>query len=256
MGGPVGDEGLALLAGLTELKYLDVSDGSKCTDNGIVQLRGLKQLEALILQGEFTDKALRHLVKLQALQRIVLTGNVRISVHGQARLAAMPAMQQVSIRQWSSPTISRALRIGDRAPSFTVTTLDGKKVSLDDYRGQVLCLYFYGTWCAPCVANTPKLRELYEELSQLENFAMLSLSFSESELMPRQYVKRFGLTWPHVSVAWASKVVDDYGVKGAPSYFLIGPDGRIISTSGNPDQIKAAVAKALGQPLNGSQVDP
>lgn len=141
----------------------------------------------------------------------------------------------------------RSPAVGDVAPAFAVETLDGRKISLADYRGKAVLLYFWGTWCAPCVAATPHLRNLQAEWSiRYKDFAMISLSMGDIEPRLRDFVKQQKLTRPQVRLGRHSKVAADYGIDdSAPHYFLVGPDGRIASTEMDYNKIKAAVAQLV-----------
>ena len=63
--------------------------------------------------------------------------------------------------------------------------------------------------------------------------------------MLRRHIEKNKLTWPQVRLGIHSQVVADYGAKGVPAYFLVGPDGRIVSTEENWGKIKATVANVL-----------
>ncbi len=74
---------------------------------------------------------------------------------------------------------------------------------------------------------------------------MLSLSFSEEPFLPRRHAERHQLTWPQAALGDDSKAQVAYGVSGAPTYFLIGPDGAVASTARDWDQIKRDVRRIL-----------
>jgi peroxiredoxin len=122
------------------------------------------------------------------------------------------------------------------APSFAAKTLDGKDIKLEDYRGKVVMLYFWATWCKPCVAGSPKLKKGYKDLKASfgDDFEMISLSMDDYEQSVRQHVNKHKLTWPQVRIGHYSKIASDYGVEGAPQYFLIGTDGKILLSPESP----------------------
>ena len=91
----------------------------------------------------------------------------------------------------------------------------------------------------------PELEKLYQELTaKYDRFEMISISYLEPEDRTRKVVEQYHLSWPQAALEDNSKLVADYGVIGAPYYFLVGPDGKIVSTSGR-SQIAAAVANTL-----------
>jgi peroxiredoxin len=123
------------------------------------------------------------------------------------------------------------------APSFAIETLDGKDIKLEDYRGKVVVLYFWATWCRPCVAGTPELKKVYADMKTSfgNDFEMISLSMDDSEHLVREHIKKYDLTWPQARIGLNSKISSDYGVNDrAPMYFLIGPDGKILLSPESP----------------------
>ena len=67
---------------------------------------------------------------------------------------------------------------GDLAPDFTLSTLDGKQVSLSNFRGKVVMLHFWATWCPPCVEEIPTIDKLYRQMLG-KNFEVLAVSVDE-----------------------------------------------------------------------------
>jgi thiol-disulfide isomerase/thioredoxin len=139
------------------------------------------------------------------------------------------------------------LGVGDRGPDFRVQTLDGKMLSLDEFRGKLLVVDFWATWCAPCVSELPALRALREAYRDEPRFAIVSLSLDESPDALARLVKDGGLAWPQALLGPDSPIADAYGATAIPATFLIGPDGRIVDRDLRCGGIKAAVARALGR---------
>lgn len=238
----VSDGGMAYLAGLTALE--DLAPWISMTDVGLSYLANMNKLERLQVKGDFTDKGLKHLEKLKSLRTLrITTGNDFSPASVEQLQNASPLLR--SLKVYKSRDVKRRPDIGESAPPFTCKTLEGKELKLHDYRGKVVLLYFWATWCSPCVASTPGLKKLYEGLSQYDGFAMIALAIDKDEFRLRRHIEQYGLTWPQVRLGLNSQVAADYGVKGVPAYFLIGPDARIASVEKNWDKLKAAVVKAL-----------
>ena len=150
-------------------------------------------------------------------------------------------------RLQASQVGTEPLRVGTRAPDFRVQTLDGKVLSLDDFRGKFLLLDFWATWCAPCVSELPALKALHEEYRDEPRFAIVSLSLDESSDDLARLVKEQGLAWPQALLGPDSPIAAAYGATAIPATFLIDPDGRIVAKDLRGAGLKAAVARALGR---------
>ena len=115
-----------------------------------------------------------------------------------------------------------------RKLDFTVKTLDGKRLSSESLRGKVVLLDFWGTWCPPCIAAVPTLRDLSRDMKD-EPFVLVSIAVEEDDGPVRQFVKKYQMDWPQVwdpHAALARKA----GVARFPTYVLLGHDGTILST--------------------------
>ncbi len=86
------------------------------------------------------------------------------------------------------------LKIGTEAPDFTLKTLDGKEVSLSDYRGKKVLLNFWATWCDPCKAEMPEMQKYYDE-HKSENIEILAVNIDPLNNV-KGFVKEYGLTFP------------------------------------------------------------
>ncbi len=115
---------------------------------------------------------------------------------------------------------------GKTAPSFTLPTIAGAELSLEDYRGKFVFLNIWATWCAPCREEMPSMQRLYEKMVNT-NFEMLAMSIDAGEEEVIKFINEYGLTFP-VPMDVSQEISAQYKITGVPETFLIGPDGVIM----------------------------
>jgi thiol-disulfide isomerase/thioredoxin len=205
----------------------------------------------LVVKGHFTDEGLRYLEGLSSLRQLKITTSGEISTDAQERLKRkLPNLSSYNVQR--SREVQQPPEVGEAAPPFAPKPLDedsdsGEEISLE---GKAVLLYFWATWCAPCKASMPALKQLYAELKKRhgDRFVMLGLSLDSDETSVRRYVEKEAIPWPQICIGRYSQTAADYGVFGVPMYYVIGPDGRIIfSDHERGDAIEAAVDKALSK---------
>jgi len=114
-----------------------------------------------------------------------------------------------------------------QAPDFTLEDLNGVKVSLSDYRGKIVFLNIWATWCKPCEVEMPAMEKLYQKF-QDQNFEMLTISIdTEGKQVIEPYMKKWDLTFP-VLLDPESKIVQKFNITGVPETFLIDPQGVVF----------------------------
>jgi RNA polymerase sigma factor (sigma-70 family) len=144
-------------------------------------------------------------------------------------------------------TSGQPLRVGDAAPAFAVKTLDGKDLRLADFKGKIVLLDFWATWCGPCVAELSNLKAVHNALGADRRVVMVALSLDESPDAARAVVKDEKLSWLQGYLGPDSPVTEAYGATAIPATFLIGPDGRVLARDLRGEQTRTAIEKALGR---------
>jgi len=145
--------------------------------------------------------------------------------------------------------IQEDLGIGQPAKDFTTTLTDGDELTLSSLRGEVTLIDFWATWCQPCRAELPNLKELYAEFHP-KGFEILSIGLDEPEALDRAraYIEENSLPWRLAlsGRGWDDEVAALYKVNGLPSTGLIDRDGILRHVDLHGDGLRAAVEELIG----------
>jgi thiol-disulfide isomerase/thioredoxin len=120
------------------------------------------------------------------------------------------------------------LAVGQQAPEIEGKDLDGKPLKLSDYKGKVVLLVFWGSWCGPCMAMVPHERELAERFKG-RPFALLGVDCEENKDTARAVMARERMTWPswYDGAPGTGPIAQRYHIRGYPAVFLIDAGGII-----------------------------
>ena len=150
---------------------------------------------------------------------------------------AFPASAQ-PLKQWK----------GGATPALELQDVDGKLHRLADYRGKVVLLNFWATWCAPCREEMPSMQALGESLEG-RPFAVLAVNVGEGERAARDFGEKMALRFPILldremttTRAWSARVL--------PASYVIGPDGKVAysylgAINWNAPQVKTALERLM-----------
>jgi peroxiredoxin len=126
-----------------------------------------------------------------------------------------------------APFSFNPLKAGQPAPDFTFPGLDGKMVSLSDYKGKVVLVNIWATWCPPCVDEMPSMEKLYRELKD-ENFEILAVSIDAlGKKAVAPFMKKYNLSFPALMDPDGT-IKDLYQTTGVPESFIINKDGILV----------------------------
>jgi cytochrome c biogenesis protein CcmG/thiol:disulfide interchange protein DsbE len=132
--------------------------------------------------------------------------------------------------------IEGALANGERAdaPGFEMARLSGEgRRALDDYRGQIVVLNFWASWCEPCREESPLLQRWHERLSEGGRGTVLGIDVDDVTSDANAFIEEFGLTYPMLKDP-GYDVRSEYGVAGLPETVVIDREGRITAIKRGP----------------------
>ncbi len=117
------------------------------------------------------------------------------------------------------------INVGEIAPDFTLPDLDGNEVRLSEFRGKVVFVNFWATWCPPCRAEMPDIESLYQEYKD-EGLVVIGIDIGEPEATVRRFVQQGGYSWTFVLDSDGA-VAANYNIRAIPTSFFIDREGVI-----------------------------
>lgn len=114
-------------------------------------------------------------------------------------------------------------------PTFSIPDVNGERVSSDRFRNNYLLIDFWASWCAPCVADIPNVKKVYEAY-RAKNLSIISISLDDDKVRWLNAVSRYALPWTQVSElkGWNSPFAKQLDIRYIPQYYLVGPDGKFV----------------------------
>ncbi len=136
--------------------------------------------------------------------------------------------------------------LGKPVPDFSATDLDGKPISLEQYRGKVVLLDFRATWSSRYLEDTPNVKKVYDAYKD-KGFDIIGISLDNDEKMLREHLKQHKIPWRQVysGKRWDSPIAQQYGIRNIPSGWLIDRDGTLISQQASGHLLEHLVSEAV-----------
>jgi peroxiredoxin/outer membrane protein assembly factor BamD (BamD/ComL family) len=151
--------------------------------------------------------------------------------------------RQRALRYITRPELARARM----APAFAVTTIEGKRISMDDLQGKVVLLDFWATWCAPCRDALPHIREVAKKF-QGQPLVILSVSLDTDQKEWKDFIGKHEMTWPqYCDNGFSGPVTKMFGVTSIPHTFTIDVDGVVQEEHVGDASIEGKLKKLLAQ---------
>ncbi len=213
----------------------------------------LKQFDDILAQhqGEKTDEVAQVLF-MKALLFQELLDNEKKAVELLQKLKTefpeTEAAKQAG-RMISSIEKQAAMAVGKPFPDFAEKDLEGEDLSLAKYKGKVVLVDFWATWCGPCVAELPHVLEAYKKYHD-KGFEIVGISLDSDKQKLTSFIKQKEMPWKQYfdGKGWQNKLAQEYGINSIPATYLLDKDGKIIARNLRGEALKEEVAKALGAP--------
>jgi thiol-disulfide isomerase/thioredoxin len=192
------------------------------------------------------------------LQRLLRSGRYDVARKACAILVeeGIPA----AVREYFAGRRARLELVGQLAPEIKGTDVDGKPISLADFKGQVVLVDFWATWCPPCVASFPMIREIamrYKDQGvtvlgvNLDSLTDSQSTSPEAQKQTLATVRSFLLgqraSWPNLVGEGAEAAAKAYYVTAVPANLLVGRDGKVLHIEIGPENLDAQIQAALGK---------
>jgi thiol-disulfide isomerase/thioredoxin len=151
-------------------------------------------------------------------------------------------------KEAAAKKIQRSLVDGAKFPDFDEKDLAGKSISVANYKGKVVLIDFWATWCGPCVGELPSVISAYEK-NHDKGFEIIGVSLDVDEQKLRDFTKEKNMQWQQFfdGKRWENKLAQKYGIQSIPATFLLDGEGKIIGHDLRGAALDEALTKALAK---------
>ena len=141
---------------------------------------------------------------------------------------------------------SRSQKIGKAMMDFELMNASGELIKTEQYRGSILLIDFWASWCKPCIAQFPEMKNIYRKYRH-QNFKILSVSIDQKKEQWKSALEKEGLPWDNVwdSNSYPSKIQEAYDVSFIPNTYLVDEQGTIVANNPTFEKLETYLKEKL-----------
>jgi thiol-disulfide isomerase/thioredoxin len=215
--------------------------------------------------------------KIDAIAARFPEGAVALRLYSSLYAAKLRAGGDAAEELWGRLSVNPNLAVAARARAeltkidaerkpleMTFTAVDGRKVDLKDYRGKVVLIDFWATWCGPCIAELPNIKKVYADY-HAKGFEIVGISLENAKLAPsdtpeqgaaklaaakkilNDFTAKEEMPWPQFfdGTHWKNPYAKQYAITGIPAMFLLDQSGKIVTTTARGEKLETEVKRLL-----------
>jgi cytochrome c biogenesis protein CcmG/thiol:disulfide interchange protein DsbE len=142
-----------------------------------------------------------------------------------------------------------AIQVGQKPPSFTITSFDGKQYGPAEMSGKVILVNFWASWCKPCEQEAPDLESAWRYYQPRGDVLFLGIAWTDTESASLAFIKKFDITYPN-GPDLGTVISQAYRTTGVPETYIIDKNGNLaavkLSAYSSMSEIQAAIDPLLG----------